>query len=219
MFPIAQCAAWVGSKVATRKHSQKKTALKGEPNARMPECRMPNALVAIVQCAAMVDGLQRRSCIPAGSSKTPQIVSATNTACNSHSNVTYLVSYWPSWTAEEGDIAVLLVQSLGLALAAKIYPDQSCEPKVENGSVGFSVSQQKVGRFGRFLERNRKKTKPKPNISRSVSRSVSRRNQPNGQHFDGSLYSYNVKTWSYGTCVCCARRCGPIHVLMVCSKQ
>ena len=90
MFPIAQCAAWVGSKVATRKHSQKKTALKGEPNARMPECRMPNALVAIVQCAAMVDGLQRRSCIPAGSSKTPQIVSATNTACNSYSNVTHL---------------------------------------------------------------------------------------------------------------------------------
>ena len=64
---------------------------------------------------------------------------------------------------------------------SQLTQHQGCEPKVENGLVGFSVSQQKVVGFGRFFRRNRKKTKPKPNISRSVSP----RNKPNGQHFDG----------------------------------
>ena len=39
---------------------------------------------------------------PAGSNLSLQIVSVTNAACNSYSNVTYLVSYWPPWTVEVG---------------------------------------------------------------------------------------------------------------------
>ena len=43
--------------------------------------------------------------IRAGSSSSPQRLSAMNAACNSYSNVTRLVSYWPPWTAEEGDVS------------------------------------------------------------------------------------------------------------------
>ena len=43
--------------------------------------------------------------VRAGSSIKPQISSATKTACNNNSNVTYLVSCWPPWTVEEGDLA------------------------------------------------------------------------------------------------------------------
>ena len=47
-----------------------------------------------------VPGIQQ-----AGSSKTPQIVSATNAAWSSYSNLTYLVYYWPPWRLQEGDVA------------------------------------------------------------------------------------------------------------------
>ena len=66
--------------------------------------------------------------IHAGSSKTPQTLSATNAACIRYSNVTYLVSCWPPRTTEEGDIASFLVAVLGLALVAKMCPDQSQVP-------------------------------------------------------------------------------------------
>ena len=45
----------------------------------------------------------------------------------------------------------------------RIYHMQGCEPKVENGSVGFRFLTKKSVGFGRFFKRNRKKTKPKPN--------------------------------------------------------
>ena len=63
--------------------------------------------------------------IPAGSGIKPQILSATTAACNSNSNVTFLVSCWPPWTVEEGDPAIFVVKDLGLSLAPKMCPDQS----------------------------------------------------------------------------------------------
>ena len=72
--------------------------------------------------------LESRSCenfwLRAGSSIKPQISSATNAACISNSNVTYLVSCWPQWTVEEDDIASFFVADLGLELAPKKCPDQ-----------------------------------------------------------------------------------------------
>ena len=47
----------------------------------------------------------------AGSSLSPQSVSATNAACNTYSNVTYLASCWPTWTVEEGDMASCFFRS------------------------------------------------------------------------------------------------------------
>ena len=44
-----------------------------------------------------------------GSSSSLQVVSVTNAACNSYSNVTHLVTYWPPWTVEEGDTASYFV--------------------------------------------------------------------------------------------------------------
>ena len=43
--------------------------------------------------------------VRAGSGWTPQILSATNAACNIYSNATYFVSCWPPRTAGEGDTA------------------------------------------------------------------------------------------------------------------
>ena len=63
-----------------------------------------------------------------------QISSATNAACISNSNVTYLVSCWPPWTVEEGNIASLFVKGLGLAQAPKMCPDQSKAFKEVNNS-------------------------------------------------------------------------------------
>ena len=60
----------------------------------------------------------------------PKISSAMNAACNSNSNVTYLVSCWPPWTVAEGDMARFFVKDLGLALAPKMCPDQSQASKM-----------------------------------------------------------------------------------------
>ena len=66
-------------------------------------------------------------------------------------------------------------------LASDVWEDlwslggQSGEPKMKNGSVSFSVFDQNDDRFRSvFVDQNKKKTKPKPNTCRSVSRSVIR---------------------------------------------
>ena len=46
----------------------------------------------------------------AGSSIKAEISSATNAACISNSNLTYLVSCWRSWTVEERDIARFMLR-------------------------------------------------------------------------------------------------------------
>ena len=43
---------------------------------------------------------------------------------NIYSNGIYLVSYWPPWTAGEGGMASCFCKGLGLALEAKICPNQ-----------------------------------------------------------------------------------------------
>ena len=42
-----------------------------------------------------------------------------------------------------------------LSVSRSCCAPQGCEPKVENGSVGFSVSRQKVGRFFGFSPKSR----------------------------------------------------------------
>ena len=54
----------------------------------------------------------------------PQILSCTNVACERNLNVTYLVACLPPRTVEEGDIAALFLEDLGLALSPKKRPDQ-----------------------------------------------------------------------------------------------
>ena len=80
----------------------------------------------------------------------PQISSATNAACNSNSNATYLVSYWPPWTAEEGGIASFFGKVLGLVLAPKMCPHQSQGFKEVNISQAFTVGRRKNAIF--FLD-------------------------------------------------------------------
>ena len=77
----------------------------------------------------------------------PQISSATNAACNSNSNATYLVSYWPPWTAEEGGIASFFGKVLGLVLAPKMCPHQSQGFKEVNISQAFTVGRRKNAIF------------------------------------------------------------------------
>ena len=86
---------------------------------------------------------QVRAC----SSIKPQISSATNAACISNSNVTYLVSCWPPWTVEEGDIASFFVKDLGLALAPEMCPDQSQAFKEVNHSQTFTVRRKLITTF------------------------------------------------------------------------
>lgn len=70
----------------------------------------------------------------AGSSVSTPIPPATNAACNSYLNVTYIVSHWPSSTAEDGDTTDHFVQDL--ALAAKPCPHRpQAFIKVNNGQV------------------------------------------------------------------------------------
>ena len=68
-----------------------------------------------------------------------QILSTTNAACIIYSNVTYLVSYWPPWTAEEGDIVSFLIEVLlmGLALEAKMCPHRPQSLKKVNNDRRF----------------------------------------------------------------------------------
>ena len=82
-----------------------------------------------------------------GSSTKAQVSSATNTACISNSNVTYLVSCWPPWTVEEGDIASFFVKDLGLALAPEMCPDQSQAFKEVNHSQTFTVRRKLITTF------------------------------------------------------------------------
>ena len=58
---------------------------------------------------------------------------------------------------------------------------QGGEPNMEMASVGFYIFHGNVGRFRSFFIKN----ETEPNTSRSVSRSVSRRNKPNGQNCEG----------------------------------
>ena len=55
---------------------------------------------------------------------------------------------------------------------------QGYGPELKSGSVDFPVFPEKSVGFGR-LKNPSKKMKPKPNISRSISRPVSRQNQAN----------------------------------------
>ena len=81
---------------------------------------------------------ERRS-IRAGSSFSAQsAVSAVNAACNTHSNVTYLLSCWPPWTVGDGGMSSFFVQGLGLALlkVAKSCPHRpQAFKKVNNGQA------------------------------------------------------------------------------------
>ena len=98
-------------------------------------------------------------------------MSATNAACNIYSNVTYSVSSWPPWTAEEGDIASFFVKDLGLALAPKMYPDQSQAFKEVNNSQAFAIGRKEWPIL--FLD------EPLPGAPRHVSSKVSRKYSKN----------------------------------------
>ena len=68
--------------------------------------------------------------------KHPQIVSVTNAACNSYSNVTLVSIPLTAINGGEGDITIFFVQGLGLALAAKMCPHRpQAFKKVENGQA------------------------------------------------------------------------------------
>ena len=76
------------------------------------------------RCVNNVDASTYRGRISAGSSWTTQFLSDTDTACNIYSSVPCLVSYWPPWRVEKGDIASFSVEVLGLALAPYMRPDR-----------------------------------------------------------------------------------------------
>ena len=112
----------------------------------------------------------------AGSSVKPQISSATNAACNSNSNVTYLVSCRPPWTVEEGDVSSFFFgKDLELALAPKMCPDQSQAFKEVNNSQALTVGRKKVAPFfsGRAASRCSKACLHK--VSRKYSKNWLRR--------------------------------------------
>ena len=95
----------------------------------------------------------------------PKHSSATNVACNSISNVTCLVSSWPPWKVEEGDIEPFFsVKDLGLALAPKMCPDQSQTFKEMNNSQAFTAGKKKIKPFLPIFTLN----KPLPGAPRHV---------------------------------------------------
>ena len=63
-----------------------------------------------------------KSNVRAGSSPTTEILSPTNAACSTYSNVRYSTSYWQPLTVREDDMATCLVQDLGLALVVITCP-------------------------------------------------------------------------------------------------
>ena len=77
----------------------------------------------------------------AGPSKAPQIVSATNTACNIYLHVTYSGVFGITLTVinSESDVASAFVGILGLALAAKICSDQPRLLETPNESQAFPL--------------------------------------------------------------------------------
>ena len=48
-----------------------------------------------------------------------------------------MVSYWPPWTVEEGDVASFFVQDLGLALVSKTCPHRPQAFKTVNIAEAF----------------------------------------------------------------------------------
>ena len=77
------------------------------------------------------------SYIRAGSRVKPQFLSAMNAACDSNSNVTYLVSYWPPSTVEEGDFGIfVLITCLWLAIVPKMCPDNHRHSKSQVFTAG-----------------------------------------------------------------------------------
>lgn len=69
---------------------------------------------------------------------TPKFRQGPNAACNTKPNVTYLVSYWWPCTVEEGDISIVFVKGLELALPPKVWPLQSQIFKDVNNSQAFT---------------------------------------------------------------------------------
>ena len=68
---------------------------------------------------------------------------ATNAACNSNSNVTYLESYWPPSTVEVGDTAKKNCQGPRTGASAEMCPVQSQAFKELNISQAFTVEKKK----------------------------------------------------------------------------
>ena len=84
--------------------------------SKIDSLRPGNVIGALPQKKKVLSDFQVQQLLRAASSWTTQILCPTNAACNIYSNVTYVASYWPPWTVEEGDLASFFVQDLGLGL-------------------------------------------------------------------------------------------------------